>query len=60
MSKVSMTIDVDPHVIREFIEVIESHNVSLSHEVERFFKDFFDEVVLLFDQDENLIQVRMK
>ena len=60
MSKVSLAIDVDPEVIRKFIEVIESHNVSLSFEVEKYFKRFFDEVILLFDQDDHIIQVRMK
>jgi len=60
MSKVSMTIDVDPQVIREFIKVTESHNVSLNFEVEKYFKDFFSELVFLFDQDEHTIQVRLK
>jgi len=60
MSKVSMAIDVDPQVIRDFIEVAESHNVSLTFEVERFFKKFFDSLVFLFDQDEHTIQVRLK
>lgn len=55
-----MTIDIDPEVIREFIKVIESHNVSLSFEVEKYFKGFFNELVLLFDQDEHKIQVRLK
>lgn len=60
MSKVSMTIDIDPQVIRGFIEVIESHNVSLQFEVEKYFRDFFDGLVCLFDQDEHKIEVRMK
>jgi len=60
MSKVSMSIDVDPQVIRDFIGVIESHNVSLSFEVEKYFKGFFDQLVFLFDQDEHSIQVRKK
>ena len=55
-----MTIDVDPQVIREFIKVTESHNVSLNFEVEKYFKDFFSELVFLFDQDEHTIQVRLK
>lgn len=60
MSKVSMTIDVDPQVIREFIKVTESHNVSLNFEVEKFFKEFFDSLVFLLDQDEHKIEVRLK
>lgn len=60
MSKVSMTLDVDPEVIRKFIEVIESHNVSLSFEVEKHFRDFFKKLVFLFDQEDHLIQVTMK
>jgi len=60
MSKASMTIDVDPQVIRNFIEVIESHNVSLNFEVEKFFKEFFDSLVFLLDQDEHKIEVRLK
>lgn len=60
MSKVSMTIDVDPQVIRGFIEVIETHNVSLNFEVEKYFREFFDGLVFLFDQDEHSIQVRLK
>jgi len=60
MSKASMTIDVDPQVIRDFIEVIESHDVSLQFEVEKHFKNFFNGLVFLFDQDEHTIQVRLK
>jgi len=60
MSKASMSIDVDPWVIEKFIDVIESHNISLREEVTKFFKDFFGNVILLFDQEEHTIEVRLK
>ena len=60
MSKVSMRLDVDPWVIEKFIDVIESHNISLREEVTKFFKYFFDDLILLFDEENKTIEVRMK
>ena len=60
MSKVLTTIKIDGEVIREFIDVIESHNFSFRHEVENYIQDFFDKIVLLFDQEKLTVEVRMK
>lgn len=60
MSKVSIAIDVDDYVIQKFIEVIESHNISLKHEVEKYFRYFFADLILLFDEENKIIEVRMK
>lgn len=60
MSKVSMTIDVDPYIIDRILFVMEQRNVMLTVELKQEIKKLFDSLVLLFDQEEHVIQFRMK
>lgn len=60
MSKVSMKVKVDPYVIDQFMKVIDQHNVLLKVELEEKIKNLFDGMILLFDEDEHLIEARMK
>lgn len=55
-----MKVKVDPYVIDQFMKVIDQHNVLLKVELEEKIKNLFDGMILLFDEDEHLIEARMK
>ena len=61
MSKVSMRIDIDEFVVFKLNEILSKKNVLLDNELEKEIVDFINyDIVLLFDQEEKTISVRVK
>jgi len=60
MSKVSMGVDVDADVINKFVDLLTDHKMLSKDNVELRFKCFLDSIILLFDQEEEMIRVRME
>jgi len=60
MSKVSMGVDVDADVINIFVDLLTDHKMLPKDNVELRFKCFLDSIILFFDQEEEMIRVRME
>jgi len=61
MSKVSMRIDIDEFFVFKLNEILSKKNVLLDNELEKEIVDFINyDIVLLFDQEEKTISVRVK
>lgn len=60
VGKISMTLKVDPQVIREYVKLLGQKDVLLDEELVNEFKKLQEKIVCLFDDEEHIIHVRLK